>query len=123
MRPPVPRELGQIAQAALDGELLELRKITMEEGRIIAEIARLRRERVRQEALGQGIDPAAAARLPPWIAWCDARIAAHQRELASFRAAREMRLASVRRAFGRKVALDRLIGAQGRRRTPMGHPG
>lgn len=118
MSPPIPPDLPRIARAAFEAELTALRRQRAREAAIAAEIARLGAERVRMATRAELMaDPAAAARLPAWIAWCDARTADLQARLAAERVAREEGLARVRRAFGRKSAIEALVVRQTQRDT------
>jgi hypothetical protein len=105
----VPTDLARVAQAALDVQLARLGAARADEARLQAEVARLRAERTRLTSMGVLSDPAAAVRLAGWSAWCDDRIAAHLREIAAQRATREELMTGVRRAFGRKRAIEMLI--------------
>lgn len=114
----VPTDVLRIAQAALDVELARVGATRAQEARLLDEVARLRAERSRLVAPDIVADANLAQRFASWSAWCDDRIAAHQREIAGCRAAREALMAGVRRAFGRKRAIEMLIereAAQARR--------
>jgi hypothetical protein len=109
MTRPIPTDLARVARAALDVELARLSAARAEEARLLEEVARLRAERSRLTSTEVSGDPAAVVRLAAWSAWCDDRIAAHLREIAARRAAREELMTGVRRAFGRKRAIELLI--------------
>jgi hypothetical protein len=106
-------DLLRVAEGAMEAELAALRRQRARETGIAAEIAELKAERARiVTQLASLADPAAAARWPAWIAWCNRRTAELQARLAAERVAREEGLARVRRAFGRKSAIEALLARQ-----------
>lgn len=109
----IPPELVRLAESAMEAELAALRRQRAREAGITSEIARLKTERRRMaERHATMADPAAMARLPAWMAWCDRRTAELQARLAAERVVREEGLARVRHAFGRKSAIEALVARQ-----------
>lgn len=112
MKRRIPAELEQLLQAALDAEQARLAQALVAEKRLRDEVTSLRSKRENLHRLGATGDLAYQVRLSDWTEWCDARLASLMRELAAYRAEREVLTTAVRRAFGRKQAVSAFIATE-----------